>query len=263
MKLHDWVKGKNLALTTCYDAWSARIIAESTIDAVLVGDSAAMVMQGHDTTLNIDVDAMAYHTGAVARGLFSTPTKEKKFLIGDMPFLSFRKDVTTAMNCVEKLMQAGAQAVKLEGLRGHEHIVKHIVGSGVPVMGHLGLTPQSVNGLGGWKVQGRDKAVADQLALDAQALQELGCFAVVLECVPSSLATRITQALEIPTIGIGAGPDCDGQVLVFHDLVGLSGSTYKFVRPFADGKTLITNALNSFVSSVQQKKFPALEESFE
>ena len=258
MKIHDWTKGKSLVVTTCYDAWSARILADSPVDAVLVGDSAAMVMHGHPTTLPIDNKTMEQHTAAVARGL-----NGKKFLIGDMPFLSFRKSFDTVMNSVEGLMKAGAQAVKLEGVRGHEKLVEHIVGSGVPVMGHLGLTPQSVHGLGGFKVQGREKSVAEKLIQDAKTLQELGCFSLVLECVPAALARQITSELSIPTIGIGAGPDCDGQVLVLHDLLGLSGQKFKFNRQFANGEVWMKEALDKFATAVRSKDFPNISESFE
>jgi 3-methyl-2-oxobutanoate hydroxymethyltransferase len=262
MKIQDWsaakLKNQKLALTTCYDAWSARILAESPIDAILVGDSAAMVMHGESSTLPIDVHTMSLHVAAVARGV-----NGKKFVIGDMPFLSNRKGVQVAMDCVQSLMKAGAHAVKLEGLRGHEDVVKNIVGSGVPVMGHLGLTPQSVHGLGGYKVQGRESEIATQLLEDAKALQDLGAFSVVLECVPYSLAQRITQSLSIPTIGIGAGPHCDGQILVLHDLLGLSGQSFKFVRPFANGEVVVKNALAEYSAAVKSKDFPSMNESFE
>jgi len=217
-----------------------------------------MVMQGSESTLDVSVSEMARYVKNVAVGL-----NKKKFLIGDMPFLSYRKGLKPAMDCVEALMQAGANAVKLEGLKGHEEIVEHIVGSGVPVMGHLGLTPQSVHGLGGYKVQGRTEKVATQLLEDALKLQDLGTFALVLECVPSQLAEKITNTLSIPTIGIGAGSACDGQVLVLHDLLGLSGHSFKFVRPFFDGKAMLLNALDNYSEAVHQKSFPNASESFE
>jgi 3-methyl-2-oxobutanoate hydroxymethyltransferase len=261
LKIQDWnnykTKKQKLVLTTCYDSWSARILGETPMDAILVGDSAAMVMHGESSTLPIDTHTMALHVAAVARA------NKKTFIIGDMPFLSYRKGLTAAMDCVESLMKAGAHAVKLEGLRGHEDIVKNIVGSGVPVMGHLGLTPQSVHGLGGYKVQGREKEIANQLIEDAQKLQDLGAFSLVLECVPSVLAEQITNKLSIPTIGIGAGPHCDGQILVLHDLLGLSGHKFKFVRPFADGESLIKDALNKYAEAVKNKDFPSINESFE
>lgn len=260
MKIQDWKKSptQKYVLTTCYDAWSARILADSPIDAVLVGDSAAMVMHGENSTLPIEVSTMALHVAAVARGM-----KDKKFIIGDLPFLSYRKGLSAAMNAVEALMKAGANAVKLEGLRGHEEIVHHIVGSGVPVMGHLGLTPQSVHGLGGYKVQGRQSQVADALVEDTLKLQDLGCFSVVLECVPTALAEKITKATSLPIIGIGAGPHCDGQILVLQDLLGLSGQSFKFVRPFAQGETWMKDALTQYADAVKSKDFPSIRESFE
>ncbi|MEZ4814235.1 MAG: 3-methyl-2-oxobutanoate hydroxymethyltransferase [Bdellovibrionota bacterium] len=270
MKIQDWsqrkTQNKKITMTTCYDAWSARIIAETTVDSILIGDSAAMVMHGFDSTLPIDSESIASHVAAVSRGVqmaVNNKTSKGKFLIGDMPFLSYRKGITEAMNSVEVLMKAGAHAVKLEGLRGHEDIVKNIVGSGVPVMGHLGLTPQSVHGLGGYKIQGRSEVIAKQLLEDALELQELGAFSVVLECVPTALAQKITQELSIPTIGIGAGPHCDGQVLVLQDLLGLSGNKFKFVRKFADGESWIKEALEAFSTATQSKDFPNMDESFE
>ena len=258
MKIQDWKKNNSIVMTTCYEAWSARILADSPVDAVLVGDSAAMVVHGHNSTLPIDVATMAQHVAAVSRGL-----NGKKFIVGDMPFMSFRKELTDVMTSVEELMKAGAHSIKLEGARGNEALVKHIVQSGVPVMGHLGLTPQSVHGLGGYRVQGRSKEVADQLIEDALILQEQGCFALVLECVPSQLAQQITEKLSIPTIGIGAGPHCDGQILVLHDLLGLSGQSYKFVRPFAQGEEWMKQALNAYASAVKSNDFPSIKESFE
>jgi len=270
MKIQDWplrkTQNKKITMTTCYDAYTARIIAESSVDSVLIGDSAAMVMHGHDSTLPIDTHTLAQHVSAVARGMqiaVNNKTSKGKFLVGDMPFLSYRKGLSAAMDCVEAIMKAGAHAVKLEGLRGHEDVVKNIVGSGVPVMGHLGLTPQSVHGLGGYKVQGRSEAIAQQLLEDARTLQELGAFSVVLECVPTALAEKITKELSIPTIGIGAGPHCDGQVLVLQDLLGLSGNNFKFVRKFANGEAWMKEALEAFSSATQSKEFPNIKESFE
>lgn len=270
MKIQDWSlrksQKKKIVMTTCYDAWSARIIAETSVDSVLVGDSAAMVMHGHDSTLPIDTQSLAYHVSAVARGMqsaISNKTSKGKFIVGDLPFLSYRKGLKEAMDAVELVMKAGAHAVKLEGLQGHEDIVKHIVGSGVPVMGHLGLTPQSVHGLGGYKVQGRSDEVAKQLLADALKLQDLGAFSVVLECVPSVVGDKITQELAIPTIGIGAGPKCDGQVLVLQDLLGLSGNKFKFVRTFANGEGWMKEALENFSNATRSKDFPNINESFE
>ena len=249
--------GRRISMIAAYDAWSAAVIARSQVDAILVGDSAAMVLHGHPTTLPATVDMMALHTAAVAR------LANGKFVVADLPFLSFRKGLVVAMNAVETLMRAGAHAVKLEGVDGNEEVVRHVVGSGVPVMGHIGLTPQSVHQLGGFRVQGRSDADADKLLRHAHVLQELGCFAVVLECIPSAVAGRITSELRIPTIGIGAGPCTDGQVLVLHDLLGLdTGHTPKFVRRYVDGERVVTDALNRYDADVKAGRFPTAEESY-
>ena len=249
--------GRRISMVTAYDAWSARLVARSRVDAVLVGDSAAMVMHGHSTTLPATVELMATHTRAVARAI------DGKLLITDLPFLSFRKGVSSAMDAVGSLMASGAQAVKLEGVDGHEDVIRHIVGSGVPVMGHVGLTPQSVNQFGGFKVQGRSDAAAENLLHQARLLEELGCFSIVLECVPADVATRVTAALTLPTIGIGAGAGTDGQVLVLQDLWGVDRShTPRFVRHYVDGQTVLTDALNRFDADVKDATFPAPEESY-
>lgn len=251
-------QGRKITMVTCYDSWSAKIISESDIDCVLVGDSLAMVMHGHETTLAASTELMALHTSAVARGL------KDKFIVGDMPFLSFRKSLADTMNCVEKIMQAGAHAVKVEGAGSHLEWIQHIVESGVPVMGHLGLTPQSIHQLGGFKVQGREDRAQQQIIQQALDLQGAGCFAIVLECVPSLLASRISADLEIPTIGIGAGVHTDGQVLVLQDLLGMNrGFKPKFLRSFVDGFALVQEGLQSFVSEVHNGGYPNAEESYE
>jgi len=250
--------GRKISMTTCYDSAFARVIEASKVDSVLVGDSAAMVVHGYADTLAATVEMMAVHTAAVRRG---APTR---FLIGDMPFLSFRKGVPAALDAVSALMRAGAQAVKLEGVAGHEDVIEAVVGSGIPVMGHLGLTPQSVNALSGFRVQGRREDDAARIVEDARRLEALGCFSIVLECVPSALGARITQALRIPTIGVGAGPHCDGQVLVLHDLLGFTGSHRpKFVRSYLDGNALVRDALDRFDADVKQGAFPAAAESYD
>src|SRR5678816_3919161 len=195
---------RKISIVTAYDAWSAQLVERSNIDAILVGDSAAMVMHGYRTTVPATVGMMALHTAAVARVAGS------KFLIADLPFLSYRNGVSSAMRAVGALMRSGAHAVKLEGVDGHEDVILQIVGSGVPVMGHVGLTPQSVNEFGGFRVQGRGDAAGADIERQALMLEALGCFAIVLECVPADLAARVTSALTIPTIGIGAGPETDG-----------------------------------------------------
>jgi len=250
--------GVPISMVTCYEAWSASLIAETDIDCVLVGDSLAMVVYGHDTTLPVDIDTMAAHTAAVRRGAPDT------FLIGDMPFLSYRRGLEAAMDNVAKLMRAGAQAVKLEGAAGNIELIRHLVESGVPVMGHLGLTPQSVHQLGGFKVQARDEEAASALVEQALELERVGCFAIVLEAVPGAVAAKVTSALEIPTIGIGAGRHVDGQVLVLHDLLGVTTAFRpKFVRTWLDGSTLIREALQAYHRDVTDGSFPNGEESYE
>ena len=250
-------EGCRISMVTAYDTWSARLIARSHVDAVLVGDSAAMVMHGHPTTLPATVRLMALHTRAVARSV------GVKFLIADLPFLSCRKGIPAAMTAVGALMTSGAHAVKLEGVDGHEEIIRHMVGSGVPVMGHIGLTPQSVNQFGGFRVQGRNDADAAHLLRQAHALEELGCFSIVLECVPAELAAGITSELQLPTIGIGAGAGTDGQVLVLQDLWGVDPrQSPRFVRRYIDGERILTNALNRYDADVKEARFPGPEESY-
>ena len=250
-------EGRKISMVTAYDAWSAAIIARSQVDAMLVGDSLAMVMHGHTTTIAATVELMALHTAAVARSAAG------KFLIADLPFLSFRKGLAPAMRTVGALMRSGAHAVKLEGVDGHAEIIRHIVGSGVPVMGHIGLTPQSVNQFGGFRVQGRDAEDAAAILRQAHALEELGCFSIVLECVPAELAARITSELAVPTIGIGAGCATDGQILVLHDLLGLdTGHAPRFVRRYIDGDRVLGDALNAYDEDVKHARFPGPGESY-
>ena len=248
---------KKISLVTCYDYWSARIIDESDIDAVLVGDSAAMVMHGFETTVNAELEMMCYHIEAVKRGL------KNKFLIGDLPFLAHRKNLNYLMESVDRFMKAGAQAVKIEGADGNLEMIEHLVKSGVPVMGHLGLTPQSVHQLGGFKLQGKDELTAKKIFQDSLLLQQAGCFSIVLEMIPAEAAKKITDELEIPTIGIGAGPFTSGQVLVFHDLLGLNKNfNPKFVRKYLNGYDLIKTALNNFNKDIKEEKFPGINESY-
>ena len=249
--------GRKISIVTAYDAWSARLVARSNVDAILVGDSAAMVVHGHDTTLPATLSLMAMHTRAVARAAAG------KFVIADLPFLSYRKGIPAAMTAVGLLVRNGAQAVKLEGVEGHADVIRQIVGSGVPVMGHLGLTPQSVHRFGGFRVQGRSDAAAVALVEQARTLEDLGCFAIVLECVPALLGARLTSELTVPTIGIGAGAATDGQVLVLQDLWGVdSGPAPRFVRRYVDGETVLTDALNAYDSDVKGTRFPGPEESY-
>lgn len=250
--------GARISIVTAYDAWTARLVAASTVDAILVGDSAAMVVHGHETTLTATVALMALHTSAVASAASG------KFVIADLPFLSFRKGIPAAMNAVGALVRSGAHAVKLEGVDGHEDVIRRIAGSGVPVMGHIGLTPQSVRQFGGFRVQGRGEQDAERLAGEAHRLQDLGCFAIVLECVPAALACRITSELAIPTIGIGAGAGTTGQVLVLQDLLGVGDSARmpRFVRRYLDGEGLIAEALRRYDADVKSGGFPAAAESY-
>ena len=250
-------EGRKISIVTAYDAWSARLVARSNVDAVLVGDSAAMVMHGHDTTLGATVSLMALHTRAVARSAAG------KFVIADMPFLSFRKGIPEGMSAVARLVSSGAQAVKLEGVDGHEDLVRQIVESGVPVMGHVGLTPQSVHQFGGFRVQGKSADDAARVVRQAHTLEDLGCFAIVLECIPADLAARITCELRCPTIGIGAGAGTDGQVLVLQDLWGVDSTRVpRFVRRYVDGERVLTTALDEFDADVKTARFPGPEESY-
>lgn len=250
-------EGRRISMITCYDYSSARAVADSNIDCILVGDSLAMTMHGFPTTLSATTAMMALHTAAVAKGA------PAKFIIADLPFLSYRKGLKDAMDSVHELMSAGAHAVKLEGVRGHADIVRHIVDSGVPVMGHLGLTPQSFHALGGMKVQARTNAAVKVLTSQARELEDAGCFALVLECVPAQGARRVTEALKIPTIGIGAGPYVSGQVLVYQDMLGLNpGFKPKFLRVYANTFEVIRRALNAYDRDVKSGVFPSENESY-
>ncbi len=252
-------KGKGrISMSTAYAHWEARFLAASSVDCVLVGDSVATVVDGEATTFAATPEIMARHTAAVARGLAGD-----KFLIADFPFLAARKGIVAAVECASLLMRAGAHAVKIEGIDGHEDVIRHLVQSGVPVIGHLGLTPQSVNALGGYKVQGKTDTTAADLLRQARAVEAAGASGLVIECVPADVAREITEALSIPVIGIGAGPHTDGQVLVFHDMLGLNpGFAAKFVRTFADGNKTVTNGLSSFAEAVADGSFPSKNESY-
>jgi 3-methyl-2-oxobutanoate hydroxymethyltransferase len=251
------VEGRRLSMVTCYDYTFARLLSRSAVDGILVGDSAAMVMHGHASTLYASVDLIRLHTEAVARGATG------KFVVADMPFLSFRKGMAAALDSAQGFMTAGAHAVKLEGVDGHEDVIQRLVQSGIPVMGHLGLQPQSVHAYGGFRVQGRSDQSARDISRQASALEELGVFAIVLECVPARLAEEITKAVRIPTIGIGAGAGCDGQVLVLQDLLGMNiDFRPKFARSFFDGAHNVLDAVAEFDEAVKAGTFPAAEESY-
>lgn len=248
---------KKITVVTCYDAWSARLLAKTEVDCLLVGDSVMMVMHGERDTLGATIDLMVMHTKAVARGA------PEKLIVADFPFLAARQGIPHALDCAAQLLRAGAHAVKIEGIRGHGDVIRHLVESGVPVMGHLGLQPQSVHTLGGYVVQGRSEADAQRLRDDARELEASGAFAVVLECIPKSLARDITASSTIPTIGIGAGVHCDGQVLVLHDLLGLNPDFKpRFVRRFAEGERDLRAGVDRFIRAVQSGKFPAAKETF-
>jgi 3-methyl-2-oxobutanoate hydroxymethyltransferase len=263
MNIHDFQKKRNdnikITMVTCYDYWSAKILAKTDIDCILVGDSLVMVMHGASTTIPATVDLMCIHTTAVSRGA------ENKFIIGDLPFGSYRQGIPVAMHAITRIMQAGAHAIKLEGGIENEALIKHVVASGIPVMGHIGLTPQSIHQLGGYKIQGKTKNGAQLLLEQALVLEQAGCFAIVLECLPSQLAARITEKLTIPTIGIGAGPDVGGQVLVLQDLLGLyeiEGTQPKFIKTYLKGQSLIERAVNEYLTEVKTSKFPSVEHCY-
>lgn len=246
-------RGERFAMLTAYDYLSAQILDEAGIPVLLVGDSLAMVVLGHDSTLPVTVDEMLHHTRAVARGA------QRAVVVGDMPFGSYQGDPDLAVtNAVRFLKEGGAAAVKIEGPQ--VQLTARLVRAGIPVMAHLGLTPQSVHQLGGYKVQGRERDAADQLLADASALEEAGAFALVLEAVPAEVGRRVTEALAIPTIGIGAGPDTDGQVLVFHDFVGLtSGRLPRFVKAYAGLRSEILGAAKTFQAEVASGDYPSAE----
>ena len=244
-------------MVTCYDYTSALLVNKTNVDCLLVGDSLAMTMHGFPSTVQATVELMAHHTAAVVRGA------KDKFIVGDLPFMSYRKSLSDNVNAVMSIMQAGAHAVKLEGASGNTGFIQHLADSGVPVMGHIGLTPQFVNILGGYHVQGKTDDSAKRLLEEAYALQEAGCFALVLECVPTELAATITKELKIATIGIGAGPQTDGQVLVFQDLLGLNTEFKpKFVKQYLNGAELVTDAIDSYVAEVKKGVFPDADHSF-
>ena len=258
-KLADMKRaGEKIPMVTAYDYTAARIADAAGIPIILVGDSLGMVVLGHDSTIPVTVDDMVRHTRMVRRGA------AQALIVADLPFMAYQVDPGDALRNAARLMQeGGAHTVKLEGGVAIAHTVQRIVAAGIPVMGHIGLTPQSVNALGGYRVQGRTKAAARRLLDDALALQNAGAYSVVLECVPSPLAKVITQRLTIPTIGIGAGPDCDGQVQVFHDMLGLfSDFSPKHARRYAALADDIAAAFRQYARDVQSGTFPSESESF-
>lgn len=250
-------RGERISMLTAYDFAFARIFDAAGIDVLLVGDSLGNVVQGLDTTLPVTLDEMLYHTRLVARGA------RRAMVVGDMPFGSYQASPEDAVRSATRfLKEGGAQAVKLEGGEVAREAIGRIAAAGIPVMGHVGLTPQSVHALGGFRVQGRGDAGRERVLADARAVEGAGAFAVVLEGIPADLAAEVTAALQIPTIGIGAGPGCDGQVLVMHDMLGLSDWTPGFVKQYADLGAAAVRAARAFADEVADGKFPAAEHCY-
>ena len=256
--INDFFKAKKekkkISMISTYEYWSAKICEEAGIDCILVGDSVGMVDAGYDSTLPVSLNEMIYHAKAVRKGAPNT------FIVVDMPFLTYQVSKEEALKNAGKIMkETGANAVKVEGGREIAPIIQKLVDTGIPVMGHLGLTPQSVHALGGYKLQGKTEKQRRKIIEDAQILQEAGVFSIVLEAVPSDLAKEITEILDIATIGIGAGKYTDGQVLVLHDMLGFFDKSPKFVKRYIEGKNLFLNALKEFKEDIINGKFPSEE----
>ncbi len=246
-----------IVMITAYDAPFARVVDQAGVDVILVGDSLAEVVLGWEDTLHVGIEDLAHHVGAVARA------RPRALLVGDMPWLTYHLEASDTVRNVAVLVRAGAHAVKLEGGSRRVPALRAIIDAEIPVMGHLGLTPQSVHAMGGYKVQGREASAAGELRRDAEVLAAAGCFAIVLEGVPEALAERITAEVDIPTIGIGAGPACDGQVIVLHDLLGLAGSKVpKFVRRYAELGRDATEAVKDWAADVRAGRYPSDAESY-
>lgn len=250
---------QKISMLTAYDYTMARIVDQAGIDVILVGDSASNVMAGYDTTVPMTMEHMIYHASCVVRGV------DKALVIADLPFMSYQVTSKEALiNAGRMMKEAGAHGVKLEGGKPVVKTVRKIVEAGIPVMGHLGLTPQSIYKFGTYKVRATEKFEAEQLLEDAKSLEEAGCFALVLEKIPADLAARVTDALSIPTIGIGAGAQCDGQVLVLHDMLGLNKEFKpRFLRRYADMHTTMTDAVQQYISDVKSGDFPSEDEQYE
>jgi 3-methyl-2-oxobutanoate hydroxymethyltransferase len=244
-------------MLTAYDTPGARIADAAGVDIILVGDSMANAVLGYDDTLQVDIEVMAHHVGAVGRA------RPRALVVGDMPWLSYHVSIEDAVRNAGRLIRAGAEAVKLEGGRVRLGVVEALLNAEIPVMGHLGLTPQSVHAMGGYRVQAKDNAAAQALMNDAKALAAAGCFGIVLEGVPDVVAAQVTGEVDVPTIGIGAGSGCDGQVLVFHDLLGLrEGAPPKFVRQYADLTSVAVTAVSSWAADVRGGTFPSDAETY-
>ncbi|AYO56785.1 3-methyl-2-oxobutanoate hydroxymethyltransferase [Chryseobacterium sp. 6424] len=250
--------GEKITMLTAYDFTTAKMVDAGGVDSILIGDSAANVMAGFETTLPITLDQMIYHTQCVARGV------TRALIVADLPFGTYQSNSEKALGSAVRMMkEGGAHAVKIEGGAEIEDSIRKIVNAGIPVMGHLGLTPQSIYQFGTYKVRAKENAEAEKLLADAKLLEELGCFALVLEKIPAELAKMVTESVSIPTIGIGAGANCDGQVLVYHDMVGMNkGFAPKFLRRYLDLYTEITGAVTQYVKDVKSADFPTKNESY-
>jgi len=249
---------KKIAALTCYDLTTARLLDEAGVDVLLVGDSLGMVRLGHVSTLPVTVDDMVYHTRIVARA------NPRALLVTDMPFLSYQASIEDAVRNSGRMLKAGAEAVKIEGGTEIAAVIRALRGFGIPVMGHIGMTPQSVHAFGGYKIQGRMKNQAAKILADARAIEKAGVFAMVLECIPAELGRRISRAVKVPTIGIGAGSNCDGQILVVDDILGLTPPPGpRFIKRYADLRKLIKQAAQDYAREVRDGKFPDAEHSYE
>jgi 3-methyl-2-oxobutanoate hydroxymethyltransferase len=250
-------EGEKIACLTCYDASYAALVDEAGVDVVLVGDSLGMVIQGHDTTVPVTLDHVVYHCRAVARGLY------RPFLIADMPFMTYTSREQALQNAVRLMQEGGAKMVKLEGGESQVEIVRFLASHDIAVCAHLGLRPQSVHKTGGFRVQGREQAAAEQMKRDARSLQDAGADVVLLECIPSDLGAEITRELHVPVIGIGAGPDTDGQILVLYDILDVTpGRKPRFVQNFMQGHDSPLAAIRSYVEAVKSRAYPAAEHCF-
>lgn len=251
-------RGEKIAMVTAYDATVARLVDTAGVDMILVGDSLGMVIQGYDTTLPVKLEDVIYHTACVARSV------RRPLVVADLPFLSYQVSPTQALLASGRaLKEGGAQGVKLEGGMEMVDTVRHLTGSGIPVMAHLGLKPQSIHAMGGYKIQGRDRVTGARILEEAQAMQAAGAFSIVLEGVAIETAREVTEAVNIPTIGIAAGPHCDGQVLVIYDLLGMNPDfNPNFLKKYMDGHKLVTDAVKRYISEVREGTFPTEEHAF-
>jgi 3-methyl-2-oxobutanoate hydroxymethyltransferase len=250
-------EGKKIVVVTSYEYWSAKILNDTDVNGILIGDDLSMVIHGNENTMNCDVETIALHTRAVKKGA------KDKFLIAAMPFMSNRKGLVDAMDNVETLMKAGANALKIEGVDGNEELYAHLTESGIPSIGHIGLTPTHHNAIGGFKAQGKTKESELKIVDEAKRLEQLGCISIVLEAVPQHVGAMVRDAVAIPVVGVGAGLDVDGQALVLPDMLGFSTDFKpKFVRTYLDGANLIKNAVNQFAADVHSGKFPSDAETY-